>query len=70
MELVIIFFSEMEFLKDTFSNVLKELNLGYAEPRNPKFDLNGQDALSKGKNLCQPWHSKKNLERQMFNEWY
>jgi homoserine dehydrogenase len=40
--------SEMEKSKDSFSNVLKKAqNLGYAEPGNPKLDLNGQDALSK-----------------------
>ena len=40
--------SEMENSQDSFSSVLKRAqSLGYAEPRNPKFDLNGQDALSK-----------------------
>ena len=40
--------SEMESSQDSFSNVLKRAQLlGYAEPRNPKFDLNGQDSLSK-----------------------
>ena len=40
--------SKMETSKDTFSNVLKKAQLlGYAEPRNPKFDLNGSDTLSK-----------------------
>ena len=40
--------SEMENLKDSFSNVLKRAQkLGYAEPRNPKFDLNGYDTLDK-----------------------
>ena len=40
--------SEMENSKDSFYNVLKKAkNLGYAEPSNPKFDLNGQDALAK-----------------------
>ena len=38
----------MENSKDTFSNVLKKAQLlGYAEPRNPKFDLSGLDTLSK-----------------------
>ena len=38
----------METSKDSFSNVLKKAqDLGYAEPRDPKFDLNGQDALAK-----------------------
>ena len=40
--------SEMESSKNSFSNVLKKAqNLGYAEPLNPKYDLNGYDALSK-----------------------
>jgi len=52
--------SEMEFLKDSFSNVLKRAQyLGYAEPRNPKNDLNGQDALSKVKILSALAFNKK-----------
>ena len=44
--------SKMETSKNTFSNVLKKAQkLGYAEPRNPKFDLNGSDTLSKVKIL-------------------
>tara|TARA_B100001250_G_scaffold406167_1_gene424785 strand:+ start:1111 stop:2400 length:1290 start_codon:yes stop_codon:yes gene_type:complete len=40
--------SEMENTKNSFSQVLlKAQNLGYAEPDNPKLDLNGYDALSK-----------------------
>ena len=40
--------SEMESSNETFKNVLKKAqNLGYAEPGNPKFDLNGADALAK-----------------------
>ena len=40
--------SKMERSKDSFSNVLKKAQkLGYAEPRDPKFDLNGYDALAK-----------------------
>jgi len=40
--------SKMETSKDSFANVLKKAQqLGYAEPRNPKFDLNGDDALAK-----------------------
>jgi homoserine dehydrogenase len=40
--------SEMENLNDTFSNVLKKAQaLGYAEPENPKLDLNGADAFAK-----------------------
>ena len=40
--------SEMEKTKDSFKNVLKKAqSLGYAEPGNPKLDLNGYDALAK-----------------------
>ena len=44
--------SEMEKTKDSFFSVLKKAqNLGYAEPGNPKLDLNGYDALAKIKIL-------------------
>ena len=57
--------SEMEFLKDSFSNVLKRAqSLGYAEPRNPKFDLNGQDSLSKVKILSALAFNKKILKEK------
>jgi len=40
--------SEMESSSDTFINVLKKAQrLGYAEPGNPKLDLNGFDAFAK-----------------------
>ena len=40
--------TQMEKTRDSFSNVLKEAQrLGYAEPINPRLDLNGSDALSK-----------------------
>ncbi|NQW06980.1 MAG: homoserine dehydrogenase [Candidatus Pelagibacter sp.] len=40
--------SEMENLNDNFSNILKKAQkLGYAEPGNPKLDLNGSDAFAK-----------------------
>ena len=40
--------SEMENLNDSFSNVLRKAqSLGYAEPGNPKLDLNGYDAFAK-----------------------
>ena len=40
--------SEMRNSKDSFANVLKKAQkLGYAEPVNPKFDLNGFDAFAK-----------------------
>ena len=40
--------SEMRNANDSFSNVLKKAQkLGYAEPSNPRFDLNGFDAFAK-----------------------
>ena len=40
--------SEMELSNQNFINVLKKAQkLGYAEPRNPKLDLNGFDAFAK-----------------------
>jgi len=40
--------SEMENSSDSFANVLKKAQkLGYAEPGNPKLDLNGFDAFAK-----------------------
>jgi len=40
--------SEMENSNQSFSDVLKKAQkLGYAEPQNPKLDLNGFDALAK-----------------------
>ena len=40
--------SEMENSKQNFENVLKKAQaLGYAEPGNPKLDLNGYDAFAK-----------------------
>jgi len=40
--------SEMKNSRDSFLNVLKKAQkLGYAEPINPKFDLNGFDAFAK-----------------------
>ena len=42
----------MEKTNDNFSNVLKKAQkLGYAEPGNPKLDLNGYDAFAKVKIL-------------------
>jgi len=52
--------SEMEITKDTFKNVLKKAqNLGFAEPVNPKLDLNGYDALSKVRILSSLAFNKK-----------
>ena len=52
--------SEMEKTKDNFKNVLKKAqHLGYAEPGNPKLDLNGYDALAKVKILSALAFNKK-----------
>ena len=52
--------TEMESTKDTFFNVLKKAqNLGYAEPGNPKLDLNGYDALAKVRILSSLAFNKK-----------
>ena len=52
--------SEMESSKDTFSNVLKKAQiLGYAEPGNPKLDLNGYDAFAKVRILSSLSFNKK-----------
>ncbi len=52
--------SQMEDTKDSFSNVLKKAQqLGYAEPVNPKLDLNGYDALAKVKILSALSFNKK-----------
>jgi len=52
--------SEMQNSKDTFYNVLKRAQkLGYAEPLNPKFDLNGYDALAKVRILSSLAFNKK-----------
>ena len=52
--------SQMEKTKDSFSNVLKKAQLlGYAEPVNPKLDLNGYDAFAKVKILSALAFNKK-----------
>ncbi|MBD1145730.1 homoserine dehydrogenase [Pelagibacterales bacterium SAG-MED34] len=52
--------SEMKRTKDSFKNVLKMAQkLGYAEPGNPKLDLNGYDALAKIKILTSLAFNKK-----------
>ncbi len=52
--------SEMEKSDDSFSEVLKKAQiLGYAEPTNPKFDLNGYDALAKVRILSSLAFNKK-----------
>jgi len=52
--------SEMEKSKDSFNNVLhKAQKLGYAEPGNPKLDLNGYDAFAKVRILSSLAFNKK-----------
>ena len=52
--------SEMMNSKKSFKDVLiKAQKLGYAEPGNPKLDLNGYDALSKIKILSSLSFNKK-----------
>ena len=52
--------SQMEISKESFFNVLKGAQrLGYAEPGNPKLDLNGYDALAKIKILSSLSFNKK-----------
>ncbi len=52
--------SEMENSKDTFKNVLRKAQiLGYAEPKNPKLDLNGYDAFAKVRILSSLAFNKK-----------
>ena len=52
--------SQMEETKEDFSKVLsKAQKLGYAEPVNPKLDLNGYDALAKVKILSSLAFNKK-----------
>ena len=52
--------SEMERSKNSFPNVLKKAQvLGYAEPVNPKLDLNGYDALAKVRILSSLAFNKK-----------
>ncbi len=52
--------TQMEKTKDNFKSVLKKAQiLGYAEPGNPKLDLNGHDALAKVKILSALSFNKK-----------
>ncbi len=52
--------SEMETTGNSFKNILKKAqDLGYAEPGNPKLDLNGYDTLAKVKILSALAFNKK-----------
>ena len=59
----------MESTKDSFKNVLKKAQkLGYAEPSNPKLDLNGYDAMAKIRILSSLAFNKKISNRKVLME--
>ena len=61
--------SEMEHTKENFKTVLKKAqNLGYAEPGNPKLDLNGYDALAKVRILSSLAFNKKISQKKCLME--
>ncbi len=61
--------SEMESTKDSFNNVLKKAQkLGYAEPSNPKLDLNGYDAMAKIRILSSLAFNKKISNKKVLME--
>jgi len=61
--------SEMEKTKDSFLNVLKKAQiLGYAEPGNPKLDLNGYDAFAKIRILSSLAFNKKISKKKCLME--
>ena len=61
--------SEMEKTKDSFKNVLKKAqSLGYAEPGNPKLDLNGYDAFAKIRILSSLAFNKKISKKKSLME--
>ena len=61
--------SEMDKTNDTFQEVLKRAqSLGYAEPGDPKLDINGYDTLAKVR-FCHHLHLKKS-QRIIFNGGY
>ncbi len=61
--------SEMEHTKENFKTVLKKAqSLGYAEPGNPKLDLNGYDALAKVRILSSLSFNKKISQKKCLME--
>ena len=61
--------SEMEGTKENFRTVLKKAQtLGYAEPGNPKLDLNGYDALAKVRILSSLAFNKKISQKKCLME--
>ena len=61
--------SEMDKTNDNFKNVLKKAqNLGYAEPGDPKLDINGYDTLSKVRILSSLAFKKKISKNSLLME--
>ena len=61
--------SEMERTNDSFKNVLKKAQtLGYAEPGNPKLDINGYDTLAKVRILSSLAFKKKISKNELLME--
>jgi len=61
--------SEMDRTNDNFKNVLKKAqNLGYAEPGNPKLDINGYDTLAKVRILSSLAFKKKISKNELLME--
>ena len=61
--------SEMDRTNDNFKNVLKKAqSLGYAEPGNPKLDINGYDTLAKVRILSSLAFKKKISKNELLME--
>ena len=61
--------SEMDRTNDNFKNVLKKAQtLGYAEPGNPKLDINGYDTLAKVRILSSLAFKKKISKNELLME--
>jgi len=61
--------SEMDKTNDNFKNVLKKAqNLGYAEPGDPKLDINGHDTLAKVRILSSLAFKKKISKNSLLME--
>ena len=61
--------SEMDRTNDIFKNVIKKAqNLGYAEPGNPKLDINGYDSLAKVRILSSLAFKKKISKNKLLME--
>ena len=61
--------SEMDKTNDNFKNVLKKAqNLGYAEPGDPKLDINGYDTLAKVRILSSLAFKKKISKNNLLME--